>query len=434
MNGPKIFITLTVLLGCCGAAHAQYRCDCTSVVDTCIANVVARGGYLEVKTDRPQCARVDYFVDGQPFVSVVVDGEDRQNWLARTTSPKILVQSCQVCRDNGAGVAAAPVTPRAAPATAPAAEGEAAKLEPLIAGVPEYPAGALVRGARGHVDVEFTVNAAGMVEGAKVVASEPKGVFDAAALAAVQRRRYPAEPARAPQVIKERLDFQPPRAAAAAAAAHRAAQSMRAARRRLQLRRDRGRRFDQCLQRAAVGVRLRARHGQEPRPVGLQHVRGARRGAGHGRRSAPRQALHGRRCDRACAPTATPTASPSRARRTPSTGGWPAPRRTTAAARRRANGRAPSMVRGRASIRRIAARSRSRALTDPAPRPPSARPRSARVSMASLPITITAALSPRVSWTTRIVTSKSLCAPAMPPTASSSAARSTEQRRAAASA
>jgi TonB family protein len=219
MNGSKTLITLTTLLGCCTAAQAQYRCDCTSVVDTCTANVTARGGWLEVKTDRPQCARVDYFVDGQPFVSVVVDGEDRQNWLAKTASPKILVQSCQVCRDNGAGAAAAPGTPRPAPATTPAAPGEAKGLVPLIAVVPEYPAGALIRGARGYVDVEFTVNAAGMVEGAKVVASEPKGLFDSAALSAVQRRRYPADPARAPEVIKERLNFQPPRAAAAAVSA-----------------------------------------------------------------------------------------------------------------------------------------------------------------------------------------------------------------------
>ena len=220
MNGSKILVTLTLLVGCCGAAHAQYRCDCTSVVDTCTANVVARGGYLEVKTDRPQCARVDYFVDGQPFVSVVVDGEDRQNWLARTTNPKILVQSCQVCRDNGAGAAAAaPAPSRPGPAAAPGTAGETGGLEPLIAGVPEYPASALLRGARGYVDVEFTVNPAGMVEGAKVVASEPKGVFDAAALAAVQRRRYPADPQRAPQVIKERVSFQPPRAAAATAPA-----------------------------------------------------------------------------------------------------------------------------------------------------------------------------------------------------------------------
>jgi TonB family protein len=215
MKRSKSLVTLIVLLGC-GAANAQYRCDCTSVVDTCSANVVARGGYLEVKTDRPQCARVDYFVDGQPFVSVVVDGEDRQNWLARTTNPKILVQSCQVCRDTGASAApaAAPATPKPT-----AAEGDSTKgLQPLIAVVPEYPPSALVRGARGYVEVEFTVNAAGLVEGAHVVASEPKGVFDSAALAAVQRRRYAAEPGREPQVLKERLSFQPPRAAAVAAA------------------------------------------------------------------------------------------------------------------------------------------------------------------------------------------------------------------------
>ena len=85
MNSWKV-PTLALLLACGGAAHGQYRCDCTSVVDTCTANVATRGSFLEVKTDRPQCARVDYFVDGQPFVSVVVDGEDRQSWPARTAS------------------------------------------------------------------------------------------------------------------------------------------------------------------------------------------------------------------------------------------------------------------------------------------------------------------------------------------------------------
>ena len=212
MNRTRIS-ALALLLGC-GVAHAQYRCDCTSVVDTCTANVAARGSFLEVKTDRPQCARVDYFVDGQPFVSMVVDGEDRQNWPARTANPKILVQSCQVCRDNGASAAPAARSPAPAPAAQPAAgDGAAGGLKPLIAGVPEYPAGALVRGLKGHVDVEFTVNSAGRVEKPRVVAAEPKGVFDSAALAAVQRRRYADDPARAPQVVQERFDFQPPRAA-----------------------------------------------------------------------------------------------------------------------------------------------------------------------------------------------------------------------------
>jgi TonB family protein len=222
MRSSNIVVT-SLLLACFGTANAQYRCDCTSVVDTCSAEIVARGSFLEIKTNQQQCARVDYFVDGQPMVSVVVDGEDRENWLARTTNPRILVQSCQVCRDTGSSTTVtAPV--RATPAPAAAAAGQAAPaddstggLQPLIAGVPEYPATA--RGARGAVEVEFTVTPVGTVESPRVVSAEPRTVFDAAALAAVARRRYAADPAREPQVVQERIEFAPPRGAAAAGAA-----------------------------------------------------------------------------------------------------------------------------------------------------------------------------------------------------------------------
>lgn len=193
-------------------AAAQYRCDCTSVVDTCGAEVVARGTFLEIKTNAPQsqCARVDYFVDGQPFVSVVADGEHRENWLARTTEPRILVQSCQVCATGTASTAPASPANPAAPAE------EDGGLQPLIASVPEYPQSA--GGARGYAEVEFTVTAAGTVEGARVVAGEPRNVFNQAALAAVARRRYPADPAREPQALKERIEFQPAAVARASAA------------------------------------------------------------------------------------------------------------------------------------------------------------------------------------------------------------------------
>jgi TonB family protein len=198
-------ISITAALGAGPlAAQQAFRCDCTSVVDTCTASVTPRGSFLDVKTDSQQCSRVDYFVDGQPFVSVVVGGEDRQNWLARTAEPKVLVQSCQVCRDATAAAPQRGPAPNAAPASS--AEGDA-KLEPLIAGVPEYPAGARTRRVEGHVDVEFTVNPAGLVENPHVVAAEPKGTFDAAAVAAVARWRYPADPGRAPQTLTERVDF-----------------------------------------------------------------------------------------------------------------------------------------------------------------------------------------------------------------------------------
>jgi TonB family protein len=187
-------------------AGAQYRCDCTTVVDTCNATVSAHGTWLEIKTDRQECARVDYFVDGQPFVSLAVDGEDREDWLARTTSPRILVQSCQVCSAAGAEA------PRQSATSPPAANEDEGGLRPIIASTPQYPAAARARGLSGHVDVEFTVTPAGTVENAHVTASEPRGVFDAAALAAVARWRYLPDPERKAQVVTESIAFTPPAA------------------------------------------------------------------------------------------------------------------------------------------------------------------------------------------------------------------------------
>ena len=47
-----LLAALPLTLAYSGAALAQQlRCDCTSIVDTCSADVVARGSYLEVKTD-----------------------------------------------------------------------------------------------------------------------------------------------------------------------------------------------------------------------------------------------------------------------------------------------------------------------------------------------------------------------------------------------
>jgi TonB family protein len=221
MDARKIlFAALSVAGGGSGPTLAQdLRCDCTSVVDTCTADVVARGSFLEIKTDKQQCARVDYFVDGQPFVSVVVEGEDRQNWLARTQNPKIMVQSCQVCRDASGAAPARPPAPASA-ATPGGPSEESTELQPLITGVPEYPAAARQRRTEGHVEVEFTVNALGNVESPRVVSAQPAGVFDAAALASVARWRYPAAADRAPVTLTTRVDFKlPPGAPAAVSAA-----------------------------------------------------------------------------------------------------------------------------------------------------------------------------------------------------------------------
>lgn len=212
-----VILSATLLLAAQHAA-AQFRCDCTSIVDTCTAEVSVRGGAIDVTTDRPQCARVDYFVDGQPFVSLAIDGEARENWLARTVDPRVIVQSCQVCRENAPS--ATTLVPRAPePAAADNAEAPAnAGLAPLIEVAPTYPPAALARGVQGYVDVEFTVTPNGAVENARVTGAQPTGLFEPAAIAAVTRSRYPSDPARAPLTQTKRVQFVPPAAPPAPAA------------------------------------------------------------------------------------------------------------------------------------------------------------------------------------------------------------------------
>lgn len=192
-------ILLALGLGASGAVQAEWRCDCTTILDSCTAQVAIASEWVEVTTDHQQCARVDYFIDGIPFVTLVVEGSQRQDWINRSQSPNVLVQSCQVCLDNSDAEPPA--------STAPAPSGSSV-LEPLIEVPPIFPATAQARGVEGYVDLSFTVDAFGVVTDAAVTASEPNGVFDQAALAAVNRWRFSADPERAPQTLTRRLDFE----------------------------------------------------------------------------------------------------------------------------------------------------------------------------------------------------------------------------------
>jgi TonB family protein len=168
-------------------AQAEWRCDCTTITDSCRAEVAIQGSWVEVSSDHQECSRVDYFIDGLPFVAVVVGGVQRQDWIARTEGSQVLVQSCQVCRDN-----AGADTPEQAPASRPAttrAESDST-LTPIIKVVPQYPEAARAQGIEGRVELNFTVSSSGAVESPTVTASSPPGVFDQAALAAISRWRY----------------------------------------------------------------------------------------------------------------------------------------------------------------------------------------------------------------------------------------------------
>ena len=61
---------------------------------------------------------------------------------------------------------------------------------PVVRFPPEYPARAQTRGVEGWVQIRFTITAAGTVRDPVVVAAEPQGVFEDAALKAIERWRY----------------------------------------------------------------------------------------------------------------------------------------------------------------------------------------------------------------------------------------------------
>jgi periplasmic protein TonB len=85
---------------------------------------------------------------------------------------------------------AAPPDPAVAPAVQVNDIVSANTLERLKYVEPEYPLGARAQGTSGWVDLAFDVQTDGTVGGVAVLASEPKDVFDHAAVAALRKWRY----------------------------------------------------------------------------------------------------------------------------------------------------------------------------------------------------------------------------------------------------
>jgi TonB family protein len=107
------------------------------------------------------------------------------------------VQSCQVCLDNAGNESAE---------QAQAADG-AAEPTRLIEVAPAYPPAAAAAGIEGYVDLRFTVSPLGTVGNVQVVEAEPQGVFEQAALAAVNRWRYTPGNTAEPPTLTERIEF-----------------------------------------------------------------------------------------------------------------------------------------------------------------------------------------------------------------------------------
>ncbi len=245
---PSTVVRAAVLaLGFMGmSAHAEWRCDCTTILDTCSATVTVEDDSVLIQSGHRQCARVDYLIDGLPFVALVVEGREQQSWLNRNDNPRVLMQSCRVCLDKAddrspvATLGARTVEfPEAQERTGEVgispdedlareqAPSRDAELSPLIVVNPRYPSSAGgSSGADGFVEVSFAVTALGRVEDAIVTAAEPPGVFEQAALAAISRWRYNADGRRQPVTLTHRFDFRAEAAAVSPSAPGRAAETV----------------------------------------------------------------------------------------------------------------------------------------------------------------------------------------------------------------
>jgi len=102
---------------------------------------------------------------------------------AKTETPRTAASSAAESGELEAGA------PLAGAAAAPGEE-RLSGGTPLIVTQPDFPRRARVKGIEGAVTVEFTVTATGRVSDPRIVAAEPRGVFDRAVLKTVEDWRF----------------------------------------------------------------------------------------------------------------------------------------------------------------------------------------------------------------------------------------------------
>lgn len=165
-----------------GMIYADYLCDCSRVVNSCSANVNLEGMQLSISSSTPECSRIDYLVDGQPYTTLIVGGQERLPWPGPPLrNARIVVENCRVCAEAITAGAADIVESKSAE-TERSAEAFAKVL-------PEYPRLAWMNQREGDVLVEFTVSEQGSVQNIKVLQSGGPEL-DVASVDAISRYRY----------------------------------------------------------------------------------------------------------------------------------------------------------------------------------------------------------------------------------------------------
>ena len=83
------FIPGLLIFLICVPVRADWRCDCSQTTANCNATVELEGNGMTRRSDRKDCSRVDYIVEGQAFVTVAVDRRGQGGLVPRSSAPQI---------------------------------------------------------------------------------------------------------------------------------------------------------------------------------------------------------------------------------------------------------------------------------------------------------------------------------------------------------
>lgn len=89
MKTLPLFLSLAVAIPAPAQSWPLTRCRCSSSewVGKCTATIAQERNWITVRTNTPQCARVDWYADEHPRVTVVIDGSDTEEWLGPPRAP-----------------------------------------------------------------------------------------------------------------------------------------------------------------------------------------------------------------------------------------------------------------------------------------------------------------------------------------------------------
>ncbi|MCY0853362.1 hypothetical protein [Cupriavidus sp. D39] len=111
----QMLATISVLCSAfVGTARAQgNNCDCQEIIGACSASISviptestmgSYGADLNIQSTTPNCAKVDYYVDGMPYFTILSQGNrgsDRVFGPKPITRANVSDISCKVCRPVG---------------------------------------------------------------------------------------------------------------------------------------------------------------------------------------------------------------------------------------------------------------------------------------------------------------------------------------------